>query len=127
MEPSTISIIHGDDGVRASLQFLLEMQGYTVHAFRSPSEFLQSLAPGCLVLDHNLPGMTGLDLVEEIRRRGLGVPVVLTTTDTDARHLAGIAAAGVTAVDPLSPSELVEAVNRAVSTGTPPADTGDNR
>jgi two-component system response regulator FixJ len=118
MAPPAVFIIYGDDGVRESVQFLLEMQGWTVHAFRSPSEFLASLQPGCLILDDDLPGMTGLELVEEIRRRGYVLPAVLTTSRTEPDRLARIAAAGAAAVDPLSTAGLVEAVDKAISAGT---------
>lgn len=115
MEPPVIIIIYADDAVRSSMQFLLEAEGWSVQAFRSPSQFLQSLTPSCLILEQNLPGVTGLELIQEIRRRGFLLPAILTTTLVDPRLTERVTEAGATIVDALSTESVIAAVNAAIA------------
>lgn len=76
-----IGIIDDDDAVRDSLKFLLEVAGHVVEAFASASEFLAAETRHlvCLILDHHMPHMTGLQLLERLRAEGWNVPVLLIT------------------------------------------------
>ncbi len=77
----TVAIVDDDDAVRDSLRFLLEVIGHPVATFASAAEFLkaemQRLA--CLILDHHMPEMTGLELAERMRADGAGIPIILIT------------------------------------------------
>ena len=77
----TVAIVDDDDAVRDSLRFLLEVIGHPVETFASAAEFeeaeMQRLA--CLILDHHMPEVTGLELVERLQVDGLGIPIVLIT------------------------------------------------
>jgi FixJ family two-component response regulator len=77
----TVAIVDDDDAVRDSLRFLLEVIGHPVATFASAAEFLkaemQRLA--CLILDHHMPEMTGLELAERMRADGTGIPILLIT------------------------------------------------
>jgi FixJ family two-component response regulator len=115
MEPPVVWVIHDDDGVRASLKLLLEAEGWAVYAFKTPAEMLASIAPLCLVLDQHLIGTTSLQFVDELRRRGLEVPVVLTAPIENTALRAQAARAGVATVDPLDPADLVETVKAAIT------------
>ena len=68
-----ISIVDDDAAVRDSLRFLLECEGYETREFASAREFLPAdrAADGdCLILDVHMPGMSGIELLETMRRQG---------------------------------------------------------
>ena len=77
----TVAIVDDDDAVRDSLRFLLEVIGHPVETFASASEFLKAEIHrlACLILDHHMPEMTGLELAERMRADGLGIPIFLIT------------------------------------------------
>ena len=66
-ERRTVAVVDDDLAVRDSLRFLLEVMGYPVELFASAAEFLQANVPdfACLILDHHMPNMTGLELALE--------------------------------------------------------------
>lgn len=69
MNPTTIFIVDDDASHRDSLQFLLESAGLEVRSFSSARDFLDGAdpeTPGCLLLDVLMPGMSGLDLQNEL-------------------------------------------------------------
>jgi FixJ family two-component response regulator len=75
-------LVDSDPGIRASLKFSLELEGFTVEAFES-GEALADLPAfpdaACLVLDYRLPEMDGLTLLALLRRRRVTQPAVLIT------------------------------------------------
>ncbi|ANQ84544.1 response regulator transcription factor [Azoarcus olearius] len=81
-----IFIVDDDDALRDSLVWMLESSGYKVVAFDSAEAFLhawhEGLA-GCLVLDVRMPGMSGLELFEELGRRRCTLPVIFITGHGD--------------------------------------------
>ena len=76
-----VAIIDDDDAVRNSLRFLLEVVGYSVAGFASAAEFLEAEPTGfaCLILDHHMPNMTGLQLADRLRADGVSIPILLIT------------------------------------------------
>jgi FixJ family two-component response regulator len=77
-----VVIVDDDPAIRNSLAFSLRTEGIGVLAYASGAELLKDIpASGCLVIDYKLPGMTGLDLVAELRRRKIATPAILITTD----------------------------------------------
>ncbi|NOL49066.1 response regulator transcription factor [Pelistega europaea] len=79
---STIYIVDDDDAVRDSLRFLLETTGYNVLTFSSGEEFLEKYDPSLvsiLITDVRMPGMSGLQLQEELNARKVNIPVVFIT------------------------------------------------
>jgi two-component system response regulator FixJ len=77
-----VYIIDDDRDVRASLAFMLGAEGIAGRAFGSGSEFLQAipeLAPGCVLLDIRMPGMSGLDVLHQLKQRRVTWPVVVMT------------------------------------------------
>lgn len=88
MQPSapTIFIVDDDEGVRNSLCFLLKTVGLATRAFALASEFLEAYRPeqpGCLILDVRMPGMSGLELQQQLNVRGATIPVIFITGHGD--------------------------------------------
>jgi FixJ family two-component response regulator len=82
----TVHIVDDDDGVRASIRMLLKSVGLPALTFASAQEFLGSYQPergGCVVLDMRMPGMSGLELQQELNRRGAVIPVIFITGHGD--------------------------------------------
>jgi FixJ family two-component response regulator len=84
---SLVSVVDDDESVRESLPDLLREFGFSARAFSSAEAFLASdvvAATGCLVLDVAMPGMSGPDLQEELRRRRQTIPIVFITAHADS-------------------------------------------
>jgi two-component system, LuxR family, response regulator FixJ len=81
-----VYVIDDDDSARHSLEFLLDVAGIRVRSFASADAFLKSsppLAGACVVTDVRMPGTSGLELAEELKRRGASVPVIVITGHAD--------------------------------------------
>lgn len=81
-----VYVIDDDEGARHSLEFLLDCAGIRVRSFASADAFLASsppLASACIVTDVRMPGRSGIELVEEMKRRGASVPVIVITGHAD--------------------------------------------
>jgi FixJ family two-component response regulator len=79
-------VVDDDESVRESLPDLLKEFGFAALAFSSGEDFLQSDSVGranCLVLDVAMPGMTGPDLQDELKRRGENTPIVFISALKD--------------------------------------------
>lgn len=82
----SIFIVDDDEALRDSLVWLLESSGYQVCAYDSAETFLDAYRAemtGCLVLDVRMPGMSGLELFEELRQRHCTLPVIFITGHGD--------------------------------------------
>src|SRR5580658_7708034 len=78
----TVFIVDDEAAIRKSLQLLIEMLGVSVRTFPSAGKYLDAYQPGdagCLILDLRMPGMDGLDLQQELIRRGFDMPVIVLT------------------------------------------------
>lgn len=92
-----VFVVDDEEGVRASLGRLLRAIGVPSETFASAEEFLASEAPrrtGCLLVDIRMPGMSGLDLIEELHRRHIDLPAIVMTGHTDEASLERMAALG---------------------------------
>ena len=72
---TTVFVVDDDDGVRTSLGILLDSAGYRAVPFASAADFLAQYdpaRPGCLLLDMRMPGMTGMELIQEVLLGSLG-------------------------------------------------------
>ena len=85
-----VYVVDDDEAVRDSLLWLLEANGFQVRPFASAEDFLAMLgaghgpqASGCLILDVRMPGMSGLELHEELLRRGVEIPLIFITGHGD--------------------------------------------
>ena len=85
-ERPLVSVVDDDESVRESLPDLLREFGFSASAFSSAEEFLCSDRVGqtkCLILDIAMPEMTGLELQQELKRRGQSIPIVFITGQRD--------------------------------------------
>lgn len=114
-----VSVVDDDESVRESLPDLLREFGFSVKAFASAEDFLASSSLGqtrCLVLDVAMPGMSGLDLQDELLRRRRAIPIVFVTAGADesvkSRAMAGGAVACL--YKPFSSAALLDAITVAL-------------
>ena len=76
----TVVLVDDDQSVRDALKWLIESVDLRVDTYASATEFLDSFdpaAPGCLVLDVRMPGMSGLELQEILTAHRCGLPVII--------------------------------------------------
>jgi FixJ family two-component response regulator len=86
IEHLLVSIVDDDESVRESLPDLLREFGFAARAFSSAEEFLASNfieQTKCLLLDITMPGMSGPDLQQELKRRRQEIPIVFITAQRD--------------------------------------------
>jgi FixJ family two-component response regulator len=115
----TIFIVDDDDAVCDSLAAVLETAGYTVTTFRSAEQFLDAYRPGasgCLIVDLDLPEMSGPTLVGTLVAREIKLPAVLMSGRLRARHVEQTLPSGVVALleKPFGDRELLERVEFAL-------------
>jgi two-component system, LuxR family, response regulator FixJ len=87
---SKVCIVDDDTAVRVSLEWLIESVNLPVKTFANGMEFLDSEAPfepGCVILDIRMPGLSGIDVFEELKSRSSSIPVIFLTGHGDV-HLA---------------------------------------
>jgi two-component system, LuxR family, response regulator FixJ len=81
-----VHVIDDDEAVRDSISMLLETIDLPHALYASAKEFLDEMAPdtsGCLVVDIRMPGMSGLELQEELNARQIGLPIIFITGHGD--------------------------------------------
>jgi RNA polymerase sigma factor (sigma-70 family) len=81
-----VMVVDDDSGVRNAMRILLKSVGIDAMVYASAQEFLgawQPSQPGCLVLDIRMPGMSGLELQQQLNLRGAVVPVIFMTGHGD--------------------------------------------
>jgi RNA polymerase sigma factor (sigma-70 family) len=82
----TVFVVDNDEAVCDAVGMLLRAAGMSVETFRSATAFLNEYRPsqsGCLVLDIRMPGMSGLDLQDELHKRRIQIPIVFLTGHGD--------------------------------------------
>ncbi len=114
-----VAVVDDDAAVRESLGRLFAAAGWQVAAFASADEFLAGACLAqveCLVLDHRMPGRSGLELLQQLRQEDAAPPVVFLSGDSDAES--GVAAMKLGAVDylvkPADDQALIAAVRKAL-------------
>jgi two-component system response regulator FixJ len=116
-----IFIVDDDDATRESLRLLVECEGFEARDFASGRRFLDAVRPAgdgdCLILDLNMPGMSGFEVLEELSRRGDRLAVIVTTAWPDPTSRSRALAAGAVALleKPHRADELFALVRRAAA------------
>jgi FixJ family two-component response regulator len=85
-ETTTVYIVDDDAGMLESTQWLLESVGLNVKAYSDGRKFLDALGDsrgGCVVLDVRMPGLGGLNVQEELQKRGIELPIIFVSGHAD--------------------------------------------
>lgn len=114
-----IHIVDDDKAVREGLGFMLSSLGLAIETHSSASDLLERLdgaVIGCILADVRMPGMTGLELLDELKRRGCALPVIIITAHADVPMAVRAIRSG--ALDffekPVKGMALVERINEAL-------------
>jgi two-component system, LuxR family, response regulator FixJ len=120
---TTLVVVDDDDSLRRALTRFLCLHGYDVRAFESAEAWLADLCPvDGAILDINLPGMSGLELDEQLRREGRAIPTLFITAH-DCPSLA--AASRIILQKPFDAQLLLDAIKHAFAARDGPRAAGD--
>jgi FixJ family two-component response regulator len=115
----TVAVVDDDISVRESLELLIQNEGWQPALFESAQAFLArfpSVVPNCLILDVNLPDLSGLDIQQRISNEKFSTPIIFITgygdIPTSVRAMKAGAAEFLT--KPLDDGILIEAIRHAV-------------
>lgn len=118
-EAARVHVVDDDDAARDSLAFLFQSAGYEVTTFASGQEALAGITPGsgCVITDVRMPGMSGVDLLKELKSRDPSTPVIVITGHGDVPLAVEAMRAG--AADflekPFSEDAMLASVQRATA------------
>lgn len=112
-------VVDDDESVRESLPDLLREFGFAARAFSSAQEFLSSGCvdeTSCLILDVAMPGMSGPELQQELKRRGKDIPIIFITGRRDDTIRAQVLQQGAAGflLKPFSDLDLLAAIKTAM-------------
>ena len=120
MRTGTVFIVDDDKAMRDGVSLLVKSVGLPAKSFPNAQSFLDHYCasePGCLVLDVRMPGMSGIELHEELARRKIGLPVIFLTGHGDVAM--GVRAMKTGAVDfiekPPNDQVLLDAIQKAIA------------
>ncbi|HEV8078984.1 MAG TPA: response regulator [Marinobacter sp.] len=85
-QTTLVYVVDDDAGMLESTQWLLESVGLAVEAYSDGRKFLDSMTSksnGCVVLDIRMPGLGGLNVQEELQKRGLALPIIFVSGHAD--------------------------------------------
>ena len=132
-ENAFVFVVDDDTSVRESLKNLIRSAGFSVQTFSSAQEFLASQrpqGPSCLVLDVQLPGLSGLDLQQELAKGGIQIPIIFITGHGDIPMSVRAMKAGALEflTKPIKDEDLLDAIQQAIARDhrarQPQGDTG---
>jgi FixJ family two-component response regulator len=118
-ERAVVYVLDDDPGIRESLDSLIRSVGLAVRTFASAPDFLHCKpadAPGCLVLDVRLPGLSGLDVQQELAQSGIRIPIVFLTGYGDIPMTVRAMKAGAVEflTKPFRDQDLLDAIQHAI-------------
>src|SRR2546426_12809961 len=118
-EDPVVYVVDDDPSVRKALDSLIRSVGLGVQTFASAQDFLRSKlpdAPGCLVLDVRLPGLSGLDLQRELIQADIHTPIIFITAHGDIPMSVRAMKAGVVEflTKPFRDQDLLDAIRLAI-------------
>ena len=118
-ERAVVFVVDDDPSMRRSLETLLRSVGHEVRLFSSADEFMHAErpdAPGCLVLDVRLPGMSGLTFQQELVKAGVALPIIFLTGYGDVPMTARAMKAGAAEflTKPFDEQVLLDAIHAAI-------------
>jgi DNA-binding NtrC family response regulator len=115
-----VFVVDDDTSIRESLRNLIRSAGLSVQTFTSAKEFLANPrpnAPSCLVLDVQLPGLSGLDLQQELVKDGVQIPIIFITGHGDIPMSVRAMKAGALEflTKPVNAEDLLDAIQQAIA------------
>jgi len=115
----SIAIVDDDPAVLKALSRLLRSHAFRARTYGSGQEFLAALPadlPDCLIVDLQMPGMSGLDLQQHLARNGIPIPTIMITAHGEAALRGRYEQAGLVAflLKPLQESSLFAAIDKAI-------------
>jgi FixJ family two-component response regulator len=123
-----IAVVDDDASVRTALMRLLETSSYDVRGFQSARELLSGLSDGlpeCMIVDLQMPNMTGLELQHHLARNRINIPTIVITAHDEPGTRERCIAAGAAAylLKPIRKATLLATISMALETPTssPPA------
>jgi DNA-binding NtrC family response regulator len=119
-ENAFVFVVDDDMSIRESLRNLIRSAGLSVQTFSSAQEFLASQrpkAPSCLVLDLQLPGLSGLDLQQELAKAGIQIPIIFLTGHGDIPVSVRAMKAGALEflTKPVNDEDLLDAIQQGIA------------
>jgi FixJ family two-component response regulator len=116
---AVVFVVDDDSSVREAIKSLIRSVGLSVETFETAQEFLRSKrpdAPGCVVLDVRLPGLSGLDLQRELAAHGISIPVIFITGHGDIPMSVRAMKAGALEflTKPFRDQDLLDAIQQAL-------------
>ena len=115
---ATVAIIEDDAAVCNALAFSLQTDGLSVREYGCAEDLLKdafAVEIDCLVVDYRLPNMNGLDMLKELRRRGIDAPAILIATEPSLAVRAAVGLVGASIVEkPLLTEELYDLIALAL-------------
>jgi FixJ family two-component response regulator len=120
-EPPLLSVVDDDESMRESLPDLIKEFGFAARAFSSAEDFLSSGAAdetNCLILDIAMPGMSGPELHQELKRRGKKIPTIFITGQKDEAVRTRVLEQGAAGflLKPFNDTALLAAIKSALKT-----------
>jgi len=114
-----VAIVDDDPSVRKALSLLLNASSFEADTYGSAAEFLQSLRDGkpeCLIVDLQMPDMTGLELQHHLVRDGINIPTIAITAHNEFGAMERCRSAGAKAflLKPIQEVTLIAAINSAM-------------
>ena len=119
--PGCVHVIDDDASFRAAIERRLKHAGYEVQTYASSEQFMDRFptdsAPGCILLDVQIPRMSGPELQVRLRKLGSTLPIIFMTGYPDIRTTVRVIKAGAEdfLTKPVSSDRLLEVVERAVA------------
>jgi FixJ family two-component response regulator len=118
-EKPIVYVVDDDAGVRQAMDSLIRSVGFAVQTFASANDFLNSKrtsAPGCLVLDVRLPGLSGLDLQQDLVEADIRIPIIFVTGHADIPMSVRAMKAGAAEflTKPFRDQDLLDAIHQAI-------------
>jgi FixJ family two-component response regulator len=115
-EPLAVYILDDDDAVRCGFARLVRSAGIEARPFATGAQFLAEVTDqvrACILLDITMPGMTGMQVQEELNRRGVTLPVITVSArdDEDTRAFARALGARMFLRKPVDDQALLDAIN----------------
>lgn len=120
MHDATVYVVDDDPGLNSSLAALLLSVGLKVELYQDPEAFMARTGidrPGCVILDARMPGIGGLELLEQVRQRGWTIPVLMISGHADVVMAVRALRAGASDFleKPVNDTLLLQLVQKSIS------------